>query len=223
MMDALAEHGFLVFVVVAVVMATIGWIFSSWSQDRAAANFQRLATQLGLEFVPVSADSVKPMRVVGKLRGKEVQISNYSNNLAGDGLDRKSSTTWSEVTAQVGAPFFSFTFTLQKRDVGTKVSELFGTQEATVGDAEFDKVWFMQTSHPKFLRAVLLPELRAKLMAVRQAGANDKFELKEGEVRYVERGSFSDAERSQRFAALADVVSNLAEVAAVVVERTDLV
>jgi hypothetical protein len=81
----------------------------------------------------------------------------------------------------------------------------------------------MQTSHPKFLRAVLLPELREKLMAVRQAGANDKFELKEGEVKYVERGGFSHAERSQRFVALADVVSNLAEVAAVAAERPSLV
>jgi hypothetical protein len=223
MLDTLAEHGFLVFVVVSVVMVVGGIILSNWSQDRAMANFKKLAAQLGLEFVPVSADSAKPMRVVGKLRSKEVQISNYSNNIAGDGLDRKSSTVWSAVTAQVGVPFFAFTFVLQKRDFGTKVAEVFGTQETTVGDAEFEKVWFMQTSHPKFLCAVLLPELRAKLMAVRQAGANDKFELKDGEVKYIERGSFSRAERSQRFVALADVVSNLAEVAAVAAERTDLV
>jgi hypothetical protein len=223
MMDELARRGFLVFIAVALVMGVVGAIFSPWSQGRAAANLQKLAARLGLEFVPVSGDSAKPMRVVGKLRGKEIQISTCSNNMAGDGFDRKSSTTWSEVTAQVAVAFFPFTFILQKRDFGTKMAEVFGTHEVTVGDAEFDKARFIQTSHPKFLRAVLVPELRVKLMAVRKAGANEKSEPKDGEVKYVESGNFSHAKRSKRFAALADVVCNLAEVAAVVAERPDLV
>jgi hypothetical protein len=107
------------------------------------------------------------------------------------------------------------TFSLEKRGFVTKIEKLFGAHEAVVDDAAFAKAWFVQTNQPDFMSAALIPELRAKLMAARQAGANGNFGLKSGQVKYAEVGGFADAKLSERLAALADVMCDLADVAEV--------
>ncbi|HTB80103.1 MAG TPA: hypothetical protein VK717_04370 [Opitutaceae bacterium] len=177
---------------------------------RTTANLQKLAAQLGLEYV-TAVGWMGRARVNGTLLGRKIDFFSY---VTGSG---KSSTTWAAVTAQA-ATAGPLTFTLQKQGFGTKIAELFGAHEITVGDGEFDAAWFVQTNQPEFLRAALIPELRAKLMAVRRAGATGKFELKGSEIKYAEVGTFAEVKRIERFATLADVMCDLASVAEVAAE-----
>ncbi len=177
---------------------------------RTTANLQKLAAQLGLEYV-AAVGWMGQARVNGTLLGRKIDFFSY---VTGSG---KSSTTWAAVMAQA-ATAGTLTFTLQKQGFGTKIAELFGAHEITVGDGEFDAAWFVQTNQPEFLRAALIPELRAKLMAARRAGTTGKFELKGSEIKYAEVGTFADAKRIGRFAALADVMCDLAAVSEVAAE-----
>jgi hypothetical protein len=174
---------------------------------RMIANLQKLAPQLGLDFLPGGSWFGQPS-LVGTRRGKTVQIFNYTT---GSG---KSRTTWSAVKAALATPS-PLTFTLKKQGLGTKISELFGAKEITVGDTAFDQAWFVQTNQPEFLRAALIPELRERLLAAQRQQRSGAFELKNGAVQYAEIGSFADAKRTERFAALADLVCDLADVAEV--------
>jgi hypothetical protein len=199
---------FLAFGLSVLVIAAVGGLVvwaATVQKQRATANLQKLATQLGLEFVAATGWLGRP-RVSGMLRGKKTDFFTY---VTGSG---KSSTTWAAMTVQA-ATAGALTFTLEKRGFVTKIEKLFGAHEAVVGDAEFDQAWFVQTNQPEFMSAALIPELREKLMAARRAGAKGKFELKNNEVKYAEVGDFSDSKRCDRLAALADVVCDLADVA----------
>lgn len=176
---------------------------------RAAANLQKLAARLGLEFSP-GPRGRNPRRIAGARRGKTVQIFNYTTG-GGD-----ASTTWSAVT--VAAAASPLTFTMKKRGLSTKIAGLFGAHEIAVGDAEFDKAWFVQANQPEFMRAALIPELRAKLMAALRAGLSGAFQLNGSEVSYSETGTFADAKRADRFVALTELACDLADVAEVATE-----
>jgi len=95
--------------------------------------------------------------------------------------------------------------------------EMFGASEIQVGDADFDRRWFIQTNQPDFLRAALLPELRAKIftLAAEPSASRLKLMLEDGRVRYAEQGSFASARVAGRIGQAAEVVADLADVAEV--------
>ncbi|HXC01109.1 MAG TPA: hypothetical protein VNU49_00555 [Opitutaceae bacterium] len=208
MMVPFMAFGLFALAIVAVVGLAI-WA-GRVQKQRTTDNLQKLATQLGLEFVAATGWTGQP-RVTGALRGKKTDFFTFVTSTG------KSSTTWAAVTVQA-ATAGALTFALEKRGFVTKIEKLFGAHEAVVDDADFSKAWFVQTNQPDFMSVALIPELRVKLMAARQAGSNGKFELKGGQVKYVEMGSFSEVKRSERFAALADVMCDLADVAEVAAE-----
>lgn len=200
--------GFFTLVMVAVVGLAI-WA-GRVQKQRATDNLQKLAAQLGLEFVAATGWTGRPC-VTGTLRGKKTDFFSYVTSTG------KSSTAWAAVTVQA-AMAGALTFSLEKRGFVAKIEKLFGAHEAVVDDAEFAQAWFVQTNQPDFMSAALIPELRAKLMAARQAGAKGNIELKGGVVKYAEVGGFADAKLSDRFAALADLMCDLADVAEVAAE-----
>jgi hypothetical protein len=180
------------------------------SSERTWHRVRELAASFGLEMAPPAVTFGVfhgQIHAGGNLRGKRVELFNYST---GSG---KSRTTWSAVTARPPART-TLTFRLKKQGFGTKIAELFGVKEIAVGDPQFDAAWFVQTNQPDFLRAALVSELQAKLLAAQRAGANGLFELKDGVVKYAEIGGFSDA-RLGRFPALIDLVCDLADLAEV--------
>jgi hypothetical protein len=207
-MGSFLAFGFAVLMIVAVGGLVI--LAAKAQKQRMTDNLQKLAAQLGLEFAPAAGWTGRPS-VTGTLRGKKIDFFSYVTSTG------KSSTAWAAVTVQVAAAG-GLTFSLEKRGFVTKIEKLFGAHEAVVDDEGFTKVWFVQTNQPDFMSAALIPELRAKLTAARQAGANGKFELKSGQVKYAEVGGFADAKLSERFAALADVMCDLADVAEVAAE-----
>jgi hypothetical protein len=177
---------------------------------RARVRVGRLAEELGLALEPPQITLgifQGPPRASGVRRGKRIEIYNYST---GSG---KSRTTWSAISAQPRADG-GLTFKITSQGFGSKIATLFGAREIQVGDAEFDAAWFIETNRPEFLTAALLPEFRAKLQSTAR-GRRGVFKLEHGKVVYAEVGGFFDEARCQRFAAIADIVCDFADMAEV--------
>lgn len=211
-----ALFSLLMIAVFAGVMALVLWAAAKTSK-RASDNLGSLARTLGLRYepgTPVFGVFYPETRASGQRRGKFVEAYSYST---GSG---KSRIQWCAVAA-TPAGAGGLTFSLRPQGLGTKLMEMFGSHEIQVGDAEFDRRWYIQTNQPDFLRAALLPEVRAKLDAL----ANDRgvlgpqVQLEKGVVRYAEQGSFSDPARTARLTQAMEVVCDLADLAEVFAAR----
>ena len=202
-----------------VVIGLVGWAAARQTK-LASENFRRMAETLGLEFTakpPALGLFYTEATATGQRRGKRMTLFPFST---GSG---KSRTHWSAISAAVPTAT-SLTFHLQRQGMATKVMEMFGAREIQVGDAEFDRTWFIQTNQPEFFReALLMPELRDKIGAlVRELGTQARgmeFKLEQNVVRYAEMGSFSSGDCCQRCLRAADIVCDLADVAEVAAEQ----
>lgn len=183
---------------------------------RARDNVCELAESLGLQMAetpPTLGVFYTDLRAGGTRRGRRVEVFAYAT---GSG---KSRTQWCAVSAAApGAG--GLTFHLQRQGFATKLVGMFGVKEITVGDAEFDRAWFIQTNQPDSFGAALLPELREKITALVQEPGSParglQFKLEQGVVRYSEMGNFADTHRCQRCLRAADIVCDLADAAEVV-------
>jgi len=186
---------------------------------RARENLRQLADSLGLqmdETPPALGMFYTNFRAGGTRRGRRVEVFAYAT---GSG---KSRTQWCAVSASAPAAG-GLTFHLQRQGFATKLVQMFGAKEITVGDAEFDRAWFIQTNQPESFGAALLPELREKIAALlRELGSQGRglqFKLEQGVVRYSEMGNFADTHRCQRIQSAADIVCDLADVAEALAEQ----
>ncbi|HEY8932894.1 MAG TPA: hypothetical protein VIM44_06260, partial [Rariglobus sp.] len=165
-----------VFVVVGLVM-----LVQLYARKKAHACLANMAARSGLEFVPAKGWT-GGARVTGSRHGKSIEFFNYST---GAGKTRK---YWSAISAAVPARG-TLTFSLCRRNFGTKLRSFFGAKSIRVGDAAFDARWFIQTNQPDFLRAALIPELRQALDAACDRGLKGgTFKQEAGVVRYAEQG-----------------------------------
>lgn len=182
---------------------------------RGSENVRQMAETLGLQFAdnpPAFGLFYTDARAGGEMRGKRVEVFPFAT---GSG---KSRVQWSAVSAAVPVAT-TLTFHLRRQGFGTKFMELFGAKEIEVGDAEFDRAWFIQTNQPELFGGALLPELRAKINSlVRELGTQARgmeFKLEQNVVRYAEIGSFSNGDCCKRCLRAADIVCDLADVAEV--------
>jgi hypothetical protein len=190
-----------------------GALFSWWAfvqQRHAAANLRELAQRLGLEFFDDKrsvGDSL--VSAMGQHEGRAVTFHTFTT---GSGKSRK---TWRAVSVRPRT-IGSLLFHLRPQGFVTKLQEVFGAEEITVGDAAFDAAWFIETNEPDFLRAALVPEVRAKLMAAHaDAGSDGNFQLETAAVRYAEHGTFADPNDCLRFEQLLPLLHELADIAEV--------
>lgn len=191
-------------------LGAILWLGARTSAQ-ARENVRRLAGALGLELTaaqPALGIFHPAPRATGKIRGKTAALYNYST---GSGKSRR---TWSAL-AVTPAVAGELTFELSRQGFGSKVRELFGVKEITVGNPEFDRTWFIQTNEPEFFRAALLPELQEKIRP-----CPGTFKLENGVVIYAEEGQFANEERCRRFETVASVTCDLADVAEVFARQT---
>ncbi|MCC6414486.1 MAG: hypothetical protein IT582_01045 [Opitutaceae bacterium] len=207
------EKQALVFVLLLVAMAGVFvllWRIGAAMAQKALDNLRVLAGRLKISVVekPKKFGVHPPPEAVGFVRGKQVRLFNYTTGTG------KSKTTWSAI-AVTPAVASGLSFELLPQGFGSKVLELFGARELQVGDAAFDKKWFVRCNQPAFFAAALLPEIRQKIMG----SAAGRWKLQEGIVTYSELGLFSDAARCERFTALADVACDLADLAEVFARR----
>jgi hypothetical protein len=196
---------------VALVALTITWVVSGVvhaNRRIGAVSLQELARQLGLEFLP--ADHWRSAMLTGTRRGKAMEVSEHHTS-----LDRyvMTSSVMAVRPAPGGEMMFQLQFRLHQRSFLSGLGEKLGCKRLMTGDAVFDAVWIAWSNQPDYFRAALGPELRAKLMAARALGVLGTFEMLGGVMRYAEVGSLANTARCTRFAALADLVCDLAEVA----------
>lgn len=199
--------------------ALIGLIFqlAKKQSERTHINVQKLAATLGLAVAPATKrfGFWPEPQVSGQFRGKPARLFTYTT---GSG---KSRTRWAALSLKPRGTG-GFTFSLARQGFGTKLAELFGAREITIGDSAFDAAWFIQTNEPEFFQAALIPELRARLNAAfEKTGrtySSGSFKLEKDTAMYVEIGDFADAERCDRFARVAEVLSDFADAAEVFAE-----
>jgi hypothetical protein len=202
--------GMMVFFFAVVPVAMI-WAVAK-STRRIRENMARLAADLGLRLDPPEQPKgwlAPPQRALGHVRGKAVLIHTYST---GSGKSRR---TWTALTVTPNLKG-DLTFSLSREGFGTRVLQLFGAKEITVGNREFDEAWFVQTNDPDFLRAALLPEVQQKFRPFRGT-----FKLENSAISYVEEGVIQNDERRLRYVQAADLVCDLADVAEVHARHDD--
>lgn len=202
---------------IAFIVGVVGFTFWGAARQgkRATENVRQMAETLGLQFVekpPTLGMFYTDSRAAGQMRDKQVEVFPFAT---GSG---KSRIQWSAVSAAVPIST-TLTFHLRRQGFGTKFMEMFGAKEIEVGDAEFDRAWFIQTNQPEYFGAALLPELRVKINSlVRELGTQARgmeFKMEQNVVRYAEMGSFSNGDTCKRCLRAADIVCDFADVAEV--------
>lgn len=168
-----------------------------------------LAQNMGLRVVERTVAGFTSVEALeGELNGRLVRFWTYST---GSG---KSRVTWVAVGVrprQNGG----LEFELSRQGFGSKIAEWFGSKEVKVGDPQFDAAWFIQTNQPDFFAAALVPDIRAKFVNDPKVGRVGTYQLKEGMVRYVQRGQFGNEKIVRQLEVELPVLQDLADVAEV--------
>lgn len=193
----------------AVFVGIAGMIWLGVLQRRKMrANLAGLAARTGLQLIGGEQLLGGRMEVTGTRQGKPVRFWMFTTG------SQKSRRFWIAVGAQPRQQS-GFTFRIEPQGLATRMAEWFGAKEIQVGDRQFDDTWFIRTNAPEVFGAALVPEIRAKLMAAREAGAKGDFKLENGTVFYAEEGSFASEKSLARLEGLLPVLLDLADVAEV--------
>lgn len=177
------------------------------AQKKTIANLRAIARRTGLQLHGADGSVLftKPS-VHGELDGRMVRFWAYATGAG------KSRRQWVAVGVQPRR-LGGLTFDFQPQGLLTSLSELFGAKEASTGDRSFDERWFLQTNEPELIGAVLLPEIRARLMAAYEAGARSHFRTESGWVCYTEQGNFADERVCARLETQLPLLRDLADLA----------
>jgi hypothetical protein len=196
-------------IITLVVVGIVGLIIfaTRHAAKISAQNVGLVADALGLTVTGGgSGILITEARAEGTYRGKRVEVYSFST---GSGKSRQ---LWAAISAAPKADG-GLNFAFRRQGFGTRVMEMFGAREIQLGDLDFDRLWFVQTNQPDFLRAALLPEIRARISAFAEKGVRGpQIEVESGAVRYAEIGSFSSGRLAERVARAADVVCDLADI-----------
>jgi hypothetical protein len=186
----------------ALIVPLIAW--GRAHHRRILAQLSALAARQGLTLI---TDERKWLgaspRAEGERRGRRVRFWSYTT---GTGKSRRH---WVATAVAPRTPG-TLTFQLQPQGLGTRLAELFGAKEISVGDVAFDAAWFVRTNQPATFGALLLPEIRSRLLAVRERGGKGTVQLEEGWIRYAEEGHFG---REQVVARLEEILPALEDLA----------
>lgn len=190
------------------VVGLVIWVAVRQSR-RTVENLTALAQRQGLQLREIgSSFFLSRHEVHGAHHGRGVRFWTFTT---GSGKTRRHWVAVGVEPRQVGR----FQFRLGPQGLFSRVAEWFGAKEITVGDAHFDAAWFVRTNAPEVFGAALVPEIRAKLMAARERGADEEFKLEEGWVCYAEQGDFSNEATVRKLESLLPVLNDLADVAEV--------
>jgi hypothetical protein len=177
-------------------------------QKKVRANLQALAARLGLQVTGDTKRGLASGGVAGTYQGRAVRFWTYST---GSGKSRR---TWCAVGVKPRA-HGDLQFELQRQGFGSKIMEWFGAKEIQVGDPAFDREWFIRTNQPEFFAAALVPEIRAKLTALRLASGERPVRLEAGEVQFSIPGTFGNDRVIVRLESCLPLLFDLADIAEV--------
>jgi len=197
-----------IFFSVMVVMAGVAISFGIRQSKRARENLQRLAEELGLQAVLPPKRRYLPSglgSVEGNFRGRFVRIYSYST---GSGKNR---TQWSavEVHAENSG---GLSVSISGENIFTRAGRAFGLQDVAIGDEAFDRMFFVRSNQPDYMRMALIPEVRARFIACRDAGARGSVKVDGGVVKYAETGSLANTKIIARIPRVLELVCDAADI-----------
>ncbi len=194
---------------VSVVVVVIGGslLLSRWQAKRARGNLAALARDLGLQLEekpPALGVFPQLPTVSGSHGGRALRLYTFTT---GSGKQRQA---WQALGIACENPH-GLTFQFGTQNVLTALGVLLGMQDVRIGEPVFDERFVVKTNAADFLRAALLPEIRAVLLQrwpARGPGANVK--LAGGELVYAELGSFTEVAAVERMKAMLEPLLTLA-------------
>jgi hypothetical protein len=198
------------FVALFLGFLSLAIVLGRWQQRKTLANLTMLASRLGLELKrqPAKLGFEPTPTLEGPHRGRPVRFFNYTT---GSGKSRR---VWSAVSAAVpGAG--AFVLELAPENFITRVATALGMQDIQIGDPTFDRAFIIRSNDAAAAAAVLLPEIRTRLLAAFPRVVCGELTVKGGEVRYAEVGGLGDAASVARLADMLEIACDLAEVAEV--------
>lgn len=201
-----------IFIFVVFFASTIGVVFwfGQINGKRLETNLTELAQRTGLTLqLTRFMKMVSGGSLQGTMQGRAVRFWHYHT---GSGKSRKQ---WCAVGVRPRRAT-ALTFSLTREGAVSTLKSLFGAKEVVTGDTAFDKAWFVESNQPDFLRAALVPEIRAKLTAAHHDGrSSGQFRFADGEVKYAEVGGFASADQTLRLEKQLSLLQDLADVAEV--------
>jgi len=200
------------FVMVAIFVVFLGIIIwaAVTSARKTRLNLQTLADRLGLRVHAPGGTGLFALGragLEGEFRGRAVRIHTYST---GSG---KSRTTWCAIslTARLQP---GFSLKVSGENIFTKAGRIFGIDDVATGDPAFDEKFYVKSKQANYVRAALIPEVRARLIEARAKHRSlGAFTAEAGEVKYVEQGTFANAKLCDRFPDMLAIAVDLAEIA----------
>jgi hypothetical protein len=213
------------FILLLVAAASIVWWLVGKRDNKFSARFNELAKDLGLEVQQQTIDSIGLLtepKAIGVLQGRQVMLDTMSTQAPFiGGILRHLLPPKGHIALNVALDAVNVSFEIQRRGPIEWLWNFISDPILDTGDPNFDRVWVIRTKQAAVLRAALTAELKAKLFAFAQAGACGRFGAIPTHVfmRYHEEGSLSDTARCERIKASLDLLTDLAVIAELNVEK----
>ena len=173
---------------------------------------REMAGRLGFEYREDPAPGMfAPTPVVaGMINGRRARVHEFTR---GSG---KSRTRWVAASVQIlGTSALKFTMRSQGPAILERIAGAFGYKDIVVGDPEFDAMFAINGRDETFLKAALIPEVRARLVVFWPKAGGGRITVGDGEAVYEQQGSLTNARCREHleksFPLLGDMVA-LAEV-----------
>lgn len=175
---------------------------------RGRENLRRLAATMNLRLIEPEKKWVfqsGSVSLEGKVRGRSIRIHSFTK---GSGKNR---TYW--CAARVGVENNrNLSLTISSENIFTRLGGRLGFKQALAGDKAFDEKFYIKCSDEDFLRAALIPEVRARFVDVWNSGTNGKVTADEGWVSFVEQGAFASDKICARFPGATELICDVAEI-----------
>ena len=115
----------------------------------------------------------------------------------------------------VGAGSLKLNLRAQGSALYEKVAGMFGYKDIVVGDPVFDSVFAVGGSDEEFIKAALIPEIRARLIAFWPKAGGGRIKVEDGEAVYEEMGNFSRERCREHLEKAFPVLADMAAIAEV--------
>lgn len=192
-----------------VALVIVGGMFGARHQARQArANLAQLGERLGLgvlegKRLPIIGSM--PAGLGGSCRGRAMRVFTYSTGTS------KNRTQWCALAAKIADPR-GFTLSISAENFLTRAGRMIGVDDVAIGDEVFDRRFYVKSNDPDYVRAALLPEVRAKLLEAWKPDMGGSIAVQGDEVRYTTQGSFAQTGTCNRLAGVTEIVCDLAEI-----------
>lgn len=175
---------------------------------RARENLAALALRLGLPPPEEPAGFWGRLRAPsfrGSVRGRQLRVYTYST---GSGKNR---TQWCALALSINNPG-GLKLGIARENLLTRAGRAFGLNDVATGDEAFDRAFYVKSNDATYVRAALLPEVRARIAETWRQGARGAIKVEGGEISYAEAGTFASRRICERWPVMVDLAFLLADV-----------